>query len=69
MKPTFWKRIQAAVDEMAVTRRQRNTAPSAGKIVGTVFLAEKSLIRVKYLHRLTSVTLSSLYCNMKHSEC
>jgi len=54
---------------MAVTRGPRNTAPSAGKIVGTVFLAEKNLIRVKSLPTLTSVTLSSLYCNTKRSEC
>jgi hypothetical protein len=69
MKPTFWTWIQAAVDGMAVTRRPRKIAPSAGKIVCTVFLAEKSVIRVKYLPTLTTVTLSPLYCNTEHSEC
>lgn len=69
MKPTFRTWIQTAVDGTAVTRRPRKSAPSARKIVGTDFLAEKSLIRVKSLPTLTSVTLSSLYCNTKRSEC
>jgi hypothetical protein len=41
---------------MALTRRPRKIAPSASKIMGTVFLAEKNPIRVKPFPTRTTAT-------------